>query len=279
MTADQSKIEAKSFSKALTGLSRGFGGALIFALPLFMTMEMWWIGAYLDRTRLVLLLVLNIPLLTLLSRHAGFEETNLWRDDLRDAGIAYGIGLITCAGTLAVLALINPAMTADEIIGRIAVQSVPASIGAMLASTQLGVHTAEVDESNRPNFYLTALFLMCTGALFLGLNVAPTEEMVLISYKMTQWHAVALIVLSIAVMHGFTFAMEFRGTAKTPESGRLAAFFSFTIVGYAIAVLVSFYVLWTFGRMDDTSFPQNLIAVCVLAFPASVGAAAARLIL
>jgi hypothetical protein len=28
----------------LVGLGRAFGGALIFSLPMLMTMEMWWLG-------------------------------------------------------------------------------------------------------------------------------------------------------------------------------------------------------------------------------------------
>ena len=48
---------------------------------------------------------------------------------------------------------------------------------------------------------------------------------------------------------------------------------------YALAAIVSLYVLWTFGRTDGTSGMQILMSVTVLGFPASIGAAAARLIL
>ena len=44
-------------------LGRAFGGAIIFAFPLLMTMEMWWLGFYLDRLRLALFLAINFPLL------------------------------------------------------------------------------------------------------------------------------------------------------------------------------------------------------------------------
>lgn len=271
--------EGKAFAEVLKGLGRGFGGALLFSLPLLVTMEMWWLGFYIDRSRLTLLLLLNIPLLIILSYHAGFERTKCWRYDVRDAGIALGIGLTTCGGILAALALLDTSMTADEIVGKIAVQTVPASIGALLGSSQFGTESADVEERSEGQAYLSQLFLMFIGALFFGLNVAPTDEMMLISYKMTEWHAVALIVLSIIVMHCFTYALEFSGTAARPENGRLGAFFFFTVVGYAIAIGVSLYVLWTFGRTQDVSWAQIMIATSVLGFPASVGAAAARLIL
>ena len=35
-------------------LARAYGGAVLFLFPILMTMEMWWLGAYLDGTRLAL---------------------------------------------------------------------------------------------------------------------------------------------------------------------------------------------------------------------------------
>ena len=56
-------------------------------------------------------------------------------------------------------------------------------------------------------------------------------------------------------------------------------FVRFTLPGYVIAILISLYALWTFERLDDTSLTQILTASIILGFPASIGAAAARLIL
>ena len=56
-------------------------------------------------------------------------------------------------------------------------------------------------------------------------------------------------------------------------------FLRFTVVGYAIVLLMSAYVLWTFGRLDDSSLGFQISATVVLALPASLGAAAARLVL
>lgn len=279
MQAISAEQKRQRLQKTLRGFGRAFGGALIFALPMFMTMEMWWLGFHIDRSRLVLLLIVNIPLLTLLSYHAGFERTKRWRDDLRDAGIAFGIALVTSAAMLGTLALITPGMTADEIIGKIAVQTVPGSIGALLGSSQLGSQAVNADTPAYNQSYFSELFVMCIGALFLSLNVAPTEEMVLISYKMTQWHAVTLIILSIILMHGFTYALEFSGSAPMPEAGPWSVFFRFTVTGYAMAIAVSLFVLWIFGQTDDTAATHIVMAAVVLGFPAAIGAAAARLIL
>jgi uncharacterized membrane protein len=51
------------------------------------------------------------------------------------------------------------------------------------------------------------------------------------------------------------------------------------MVAYALALLVSLYVLWSFGRSDGLAFGELLMQTVVLGFPAAIGAAAARLIL
>ena len=263
-----------------SGMGRAVGGALIFSLPMLMTMEMWWLGFYADRARLALLLIVNLPLLVLLSRHAGFERTVRLRDDVKDALIAYGVAIVVSVIVLGVFNLVGPGMNADEIVGKIAIQTVPASIGALLGRSQLGGACAGSDEATPDANYVSEIFLMAVGALFLGLNVAPTEEMILISYMMSEWHAVALVALSLALMHGFIYAMEFRGEAALPRGTPWwSAFLRFTVVGYATALLISVYVLWTFGRTDGVDLGHIVMAVVVLGFPASIGAAAARLII
>jgi uncharacterized membrane protein len=42
---------------------------------------------------------------------------------------------------------------------------------------------------------------------------------------------------------------------------------------------MSLYILWTFGRMDGLGLELCLATTVVLAFPAAIGAAAARLVI
>lgn len=283
--------ESRSF---LIGLGRGAAGAILFGIPMLMTMELWQLGFYIERWRLFLLLVANIPLLILLADQIGFERTSTMAEACRDATIAYGLGIVISAAILIMLGDIKPHMPFSEMLGKIAIQSVPASIGALLGRSQLGGQAGKDkgdDEEGQgeggdavPNeistSYSRELFLMAVGALFLNLNVAPTEEIILIAYKMTPWHALATIGVSIAIMHGFVYAVAFRGTHEIAEGTPWwHAFFRFTLPGYMVAMLISLYVLWTFGRLDDTAPTQMLMSAIVLAFPGAIGAAAARLIL
>ena len=264
-------------------LGRAFGGALVFSLPMMMTMEMWELGATIDRWRLLVLVALSWPLLMFICHYSGFEETWDWREDVRDVAIAFGVGLSTSALVLSLLAIIGPGQSRSEILGAIALQTIPAALGALLARSQFSAHDQSEDDEDRdekPESYGGELAVMTAGALFLNLNLAPTEEMLLISYRMSAVHCLVLVPLSMLIMHGFVYAAAFKGGSDyDPETPWWEVFLKFTVVGYAVALGVSGYVLWTFGSLDGLSFEAGLEVMVVLGFPAAVGAAAARLIL
>jgi putative integral membrane protein (TIGR02587 family) len=267
---------------ARVGLARAFGGAVIFGLPMLMTMEMWHLGANMERSRLAIMVLLNLPLLVALSHHIGFEATSRFRDDVVDALVAYAVAFVASGLVLALFAELDLSMSIDEINGKILLQAVPGSIGATLASKELGggEDNDDLREPGEDPTYVADLFYMIVGAVFLAFNMAPTEEMILIAFQMTPWHALALVAASLGLMHAFVYAVEFRGQhAAPPDSSLWVAFVRYTVVGYALALLICLYVLWTFGRLDDLSTHRVLTSVVVLSFPASIGAAAARLIL
>lgn len=262
------------------GIARAFGGALIFTLPILMTMEMWSLGFSTSNARLALLLLLTIPLLVGLSHYMGFEETFGLKDDARDAFIALAIGFVAGAAALSLFSELGPGMSPREMIGKISIQAVPGSIGAMFAHSELGGHQQKKDDKKRHAGYGGEIFIMGAGALYLAFNVAPTEEIALIAHQVTTWHVIALALVSLLIMHAFVYALEFHGTRTIPPETRFwSVFLRYTIVGYAVVLCISLYMLWTFGRTDGLAFHQTLSILVVLGFPAAVGAAAARLIL
>ena len=107
------KIAARSFA---IGLARAFGGALIFSLPILMTLEMWWLGFSMDEFKLALLLLLTIPLLIGLSHYMGFEDTFGFKDDALDAFVALAVGFVAGTATLSLFSVIGFNMSAHEII-------------------------------------------------------------------------------------------------------------------------------------------------------------------
>ena len=260
------------------GLARAAGGALLFSFPLLMTMEMWQLGFSMDRMRLLLFLLLSLPLLLGLSYFVGFEPTFRLKDEVLDALAGFAVGFAVVAAILWLFNVLGADTPLEEAMGKTALAAVPAAMGALLAGKQFGGASRETREERKAG-YPGRLFIMLAGGLFLAFNVAPTEEMSLIAFKMTPAHALVLVAVSIAVLHLFAYRLGFPGEDMRRGAGRpLHVFFAYSVVGYAIALAISAYSLWTFGSLDGVSLYQRTMMIVVLAFPAALGAATARLV-
>jgi putative integral membrane protein (TIGR02587 family) len=264
-----------------TGLARAAGGALFFGVPLLMTMEMWDLGAEIDPRRLALFTVTGFVLLVGLSYFAGFEETFSLPEDVMDALAAYAVGIGAAALLLWLLGAWQESRPPAEVAAMLALQAIPAAIGALLARKQFGAETDDEAEARRKERagYPGELFLMVAGALFLAFNIAPTDEVRDLALKLDAFHRIALIVLSLGTMHAFVYGAGFAGEERDAEThGPVGTFLRFTLVGYILVLATCAYMLWTFGRFDDASVADALTMMLVLGFPAAMGAGAARLI-
>ncbi len=242
-------------------------------------METWTLGFMMDRHRLVLLMVTLLPILVGLAYYSGFEESTQLRDAILDAFVAIAITTLMATVVLLIFGVLDQSARPNEWIGKIALQAVPGSIGALLALSQFGDHR-DRDRKRRDSSDFGEYFFMCAGALFLAANIAPTEEVVIIAQQMTPWQSVVLALLSLALMHTFVYAANFRGQHERPsDRSFLSVFIKFSVNGYVLALAISAFICWTFGRMDGLPLEQALQTVVVLGFPAAVGAASARLVL
>lgn len=261
----------------LRDLARAAAGALLFGIPLLMTMEMWQAGFAMDRARLALFLLTGLPLLFGLARYAGFSRERGLKADLLDTFSALAVGYAMAVVLLLMFGVLDGEATLSQAVGQVSLQALPGAIGALLARRQLG---GEADQKaagdTPPATYFGELFLMAAGALFLAFNVAPTEEMILIAYMATPWHALALVAASLALLHAVVFSVGFAGQEEHDRP--LTAFLHYTLPGYASALLLSLFVLWVFGRTDGSGVAEIVGATVVLGLPAALGAAAARLL-
>lgn len=269
---------ATSNRQYAVALARAFAGALIFCLPLFMTMEMWWLGFSLEPWRLILFSVANMAVLYGLAHVAGFEQGQNWLDDLLDAFAAYFVATLTSAAVLWLIGAIRPHMTPAEVAGMIAIQTVPASFGAMIGAKMMG-EGKEIEETEHwRDSYSGQLFLFLAGALFLSFTVAPTEEIMLVAFQMNPWQSLAMVLVSVSLLHAILYVVQFHGQKKRFSNSHRDAFVRQTLPGYGIALLASISILWSFGRLDGLDIgPAALVAV-VLAFPAAIGAGIARIV-
>ena len=256
-------------------LARAFAGALVFNIPLLMTMEMWEQGVAMERWRLLTFILAGLPLLYGLAYYAGFSKRRGFRNDILDTAVALAVGFVTASVLLILFGVVQWNAPPHEAIGMVALQAVPGAMGALLARRQLsgdGGGDTDVDAAS----YFGELFLMAAGALFFALNIAPTEEIILIAYKATALHVLALIALSLLLLHLIVFNAGFAGQEEADRP--LHAFLHFTLPGYAIALGISLFALYVFGRTDGLSVQGVAQIAIVLGFPAAIGAAAARLL-
>src|SRR5688572_9923282 len=202
---ERNRQEQTSNHNFVVDLAYDFGGALLFSFPLLMTMEMWWLGFYMDRFRLALFLMLAFITILGLSYFEGGPES--FKIEVLDALVACAAGYTVATVMLSLFGIIKPGMSADEIVGKISLHAIPSSIGAILARRQLDVEETKKERKRREG-YGAKIFLMGVGAIFLAFQLAPTEEMVLIAHQMTGWHAAALAVVSLCVMQVFICSTE-----------------------------------------------------------------------
>ena len=274
------KEVATSNRQYAVALSRAFAGATIFCLPLLMTMEMWWLGFSLHPTRLLLFSLANLGMLYGLSHVAGFEASHNRIDDLLDAFAAYGVAAITAAIILALFGVVEAHMPLSEIAGKIAIQAVPASFGAMIGAKLLGEgEEIEEEEKHWRESYPGRLFLALAGAMFLCFTVAPTEEMRLIAFQMTPLAAFLLVLLSIVALHAIVYLVGFPGQEGRRGNSRLTEIARHTLPAYAVSVVACLFILWCLGSLDGASLIFAAMSVVVLGLPAAVGAGIARVVI
>mgnify|MGYP003662958756 CR=1 FL=1 len=259
-------------------LARGFGGALLFSTPLLMTQEMWSLPAEMAPARLLMFIALALPLLYGLAYYAGFRSSVGVVANTLDTLAAVAVGFILAGVILTLFGIVDGRGSPAEIAGQLGLQSIAGAFGALLARRQLApsADDGEPDDDADADTYFGELFLMVAGALFIAFNIAPTEEVMLIAHMMSGWMTLALAIVSIALLHVIVYRISLPGQHEHDRPTH--AFFAFSVVGYSLAMAVCLYVLWTFGRLDGLPLQESLSLAMVLGFPASIGAAAARLL-
>ena len=258
------------------GLGRAFVGALLFALPLFMTMEMWAVGAGGSQFRIAVLLAATFPVLVGLSYFAGFEHAFGVVDHVLDAFAAFAVAAVTGAVALGLFGVFSAGESFAGIVGKIAIVTFPAALGALLADKQLGRKASDADDEGRR--YGARLFLMLVGALFVALNVAPTEEITLIAFQISPLQAVLLALVSLALLHALLFWVDFSRSEAREQQNFWSVLLRLSFAGYAICMLTSLFLLWVFGRADGASLAQLAEYVVVLSFAAVLGAGLAHVV-
>ena len=265
--------------------SRGIAGGLLFSFPLLYTMEVWWTGFIAPPQSLLILVIVTFFLLMGYNRYAGMHPDATWPEVVVDSVEELGIGFIISFSMLLMLNRIQlEAVELNELMGKVIVEAMAVSIGVSVGTAQLGtneddeeVNNGKKEPSNRNKVALSVMALC--GAIIVGGNVAPTEEVIQIAVESKPMHILVMAFISIALSVVVVYFSNFKGTESHKPDNLLYEITFDTTLCYLIALGVSAFLLWFFDRLDNMSFWYALAQCIVLGVLASLGSSAGRLLI
>jgi putative integral membrane protein (TIGR02587 family) len=285
-TADR---EGASWRDEASDLVRGASGGLLFGVPLLYTEEVWRVGSHTTPGQMLQILGLLAPALVTLNAVAGFRRTRDVRfaAAVEDAIQALALGIVVTAAVLVLLRQVTvdtPLLTA---LGRIVNQCVPFCLGIGVARLLLEGDPGLSDDDddidpealNGAATSFAELGATALGAAFVGLSIAPTDEVPTLAAAMSPRWQVLVVAASVLISYAVVFVAGFTGQdRRRRQRGLFQDPVTETLVTYMAALVVAFVLLWVFQR--DLGPPDDLLArVVVLGLPAAVGGAVGRLAL
>lgn len=272
-----------SWRDEVDAVVRGACGGMLFGIPLLFTMEMWEIGAVASPLRLAGVLLITCLVVVLLIQVAGFRRTPdvRWTDVLTDSVKAVAIGLVCTAGALALLGEIGPSTPLAEAVGKVVYETAPFCLGVAVARHVFRKGRDEADDgepaAEQAHPTLADLGATAIGALFLASNIAPTEEIPMLTAAMAPAGLLAVMATSLVVSYAIVYEAGFGDEDKRrQQQGVLQHPLTETAVAYVLALGVSALMLLFFGQLGDAPLAWGLGQVVVLGLPAAIGGAAGR---
>lgn len=279
----------ESIPQTLRQLVRGIAGGLLLGLPPIFTMEMWVHGFMLESWKIVALIAFTFAIVIGYNAFSGFRLERTWPDLIVDSVETMGIAAVVSAVALLLLARIDPGIGLHAAVGKIGLQMIPVSLGVSLAGSQLADPEDEGEEAADLGSPVGAagkigaygrLLVAAGAALFLSLNIAPTEETMFLVVSMTWWLLILIVFASLLMSYAIVFYADFRGGRKSAVGDNpLDRPLTETIVAYAVSLLVSALLVWAFGRTEGTTAFVIVAQIVLLGVVAAFGSAAGRLLL
>ena len=283
----------RSLKRSLQQYLRGIAGGLIFSLPLLYTMEIWRANFTMPPLGLLIYVLATFTLLLGYNRYGGLRRNASSVEVAVDSVEEMGLGLLIAAVVLWLLGQITFDMTLNEIVSKILIEAMTVAIGVSVGTAQLGGGEGDqegdtgMENDAEPKPFLTQnkgefggqLTIAVCGAVLFANNVAPTEEIVIIASETASERLLGLALFSMLVGALILFYSDFTSTRRLSQTSGIKTLVFGIVVTYAIALLTSAAILWFYGRFDGMAPIICLAEMVVLGLPATLGAAAGRLLL
>jgi putative integral membrane protein (TIGR02587 family) len=257
---------------------RGMAGALIVLGISFMyTNEVWWLAVTLSPVDLVAIVVVGLALVVPIVRSIGFHDA----DDSPRTPLLVQFGellfqsLVIAYLTLYLLGVITLDQSPETVVRSGLVYLVPLAFGAALANELLSGEQEELSEVGFPR----SLAVFALGAVFFCAPIAPTEEVVAIALRMTWAKLAALLVFTLVSTFLILHVLEFRGQTERLEHRSRWMSVGQTCMVFLVGTSVAVALLATVGETDAVPLSSWVRRSVVLAFPSTIGASAARVVL
>jgi putative integral membrane protein (TIGR02587 family) len=283
----------KSWADEADDAMRGLAGGFLVGVPVVFTVDSWWFGDQLTPGNALLLLALSYLLTAAVVYWSGFhtgQRRGWWH--LADALEAIALAIFTLFLVFGSLGQIFDGQPASVTVGRLAVALSPISLGIAVAnhlvprgasrvSPQDATITQPVLDLPGTRWQRTVheLAAAAAGALFVCMAIVPGDELSDIATEVPLRNLPLVIILSLLFSYVVVFAAGFRGQPRRRvDPGPLQHPVQETVIAYLVALAISFLALMLFGHIDvHTAGLVGYMKSVLLAFPATVGAAAGRL--
>lgn len=284
----QKNTTINPWKREVHDIVRGVCGGFLFGIPLLYTMEVWWIGSSATPAMMLLALALTFIVVYSLNRTEGFRDrTNSLRayESITETVEAMGIGLVCSAFILLILQELSSVIALKEALGKIIFESVPFSLGVALANQLLDsdgkspAGNRSKREKTQTNATLSDLSATLIGATVIGFNIAPTDEILVLSAAASEPWLLAIVATSLLISYGIVFQAGFGAEEqRRKHRGIFQAPFSETIICYLVSLIAAAAMLWFFQKLTwDDPWTTWLKYSLLLGLPTTIGGAAGRL--
>ena len=255
---------------------RGVAGGVLLGVPLLYTQETWLHGRSISPVIILGGLLGTFAINVALSYYVGFRPGRTHRP-IEDALVGMGLSVLLSVLLLLLLDRVGQETDLENVLGVAALTAIPVSIGFSIGvalAPRSGAEKSEEIPSGGGDLLVAA-----GGALVFALNIAPTEEPILLAAELDGVRLGLLVVASLVLPYLMVFFAEFGGRDRRVASdGATQGPLTETLLAYAVAFVVCAAMLAMFGRMDELNGAATA-RVVTLAFPASIGAALGRMLI